>query len=50
MRRRTRRGHFDMAAYEAYLHGNLEEYELPEEEIERALKAIEPLPKPAVRA
>jgi len=43
-------GHFDMAAYEAYLHGNLEEYELPEEEIERALKAIEPLPKPAVRA
>ena len=43
-------GHFDMGAYEAYLHGDLEEFELPEEEIQRALKAIEPLPKPAVTA
>jgi tryptophan synthase beta chain len=40
-------GHFDMAAYEAYLHGSLEDFELPEEEIQRALRAIEPLPKPA---
>ena len=40
-------GHFDMAAYDAYLHGRLEDHELPEEEIERALRAIEPLPKPA---
>jgi tryptophan synthase beta chain len=37
-----------MAAYEAYLHGSLEGFELPEEEIQRALRAIEPLPKPAV--
>ncbi len=43
-------GHFDMSAYEAYLHGRLEDYELPEDEIERALRAIEPLPKPAVHA
>ena len=41
-------GHFDMAAYEAYLQGRLEDFELPEQEIERALRAIEPLPKPAV--
>jgi tryptophan synthase beta chain len=40
-------GHFDMAAYESYLHGSLEDFELPEEEIQRALRAIEPLPKPA---
>jgi tryptophan synthase beta chain len=40
-------GHFDMAAYEAYLHGELEDFELPEEEIQRALRAIERLPKPA---
>jgi tryptophan synthase beta chain len=40
-------GHFDMAAYESYLHGSLEDFELPEEEIRRALRAIESLPKPA---
>jgi tryptophan synthase beta chain len=40
-------GHFDMAAYDAYLHGRLEDHEMPEDEIERALRAIEPLPKPA---
>jgi len=40
-------GHFDMGAYDAYLHGRLEDFELPEAEIERALKAIEDLPKPA---
>ena len=39
-----------MAAYDAYLHGGLEDFELPEEEIQRALRAIEPLPKPAVPA
>jgi len=39
-------GLVDMAAYEAYLHGKLADHELPEEEIERALKDIEPLPKP----
>jgi tryptophan synthase beta chain len=40
-------GHFDMAAYDAFLHGRLEDFELPEEEIQRALRAIEGLPKPA---
>jgi len=40
-------GHFDMGAYDAYLHGELEDFSLPEEEIARALQAIEPLPKPA---
>ena len=40
-------GHFDMAAYDAYLHGRLEDHELPEAEIERALRAIDSLPKPA---
>jgi tryptophan synthase beta chain len=43
-------GHFDMAAYDNYLQGKLEDFELPEDEIARALRAIEPLPKPAVRA
>ena len=40
-------GHFDMGAYDAYLHGRLEDFELPEAEIQRALKAIEDLPRPA---
>ncbi len=40
-------GHFDMSAYDAYLHGRLEDFELPEDEIERALAAISGLPKPA---
>jgi tryptophan synthase beta chain len=41
-------GHFDLGAYDAYLAGELEDFALPDEEIERALKAIEPLPKPAL--
>jgi tryptophan synthase beta chain len=40
-------GHFDMAAYDTYLAGKLEDVALDEQEIERALRAIEPLPKPA---
>ncbi len=40
-------GHFDMAAYDAYLHGRLEDFDLPEAEIERALASIAALPKPA---
>jgi tryptophan synthase beta chain len=40
-------GHFDMAAYDDYLAGRLEDFALPEDEIQRALAAIEPLPKPA---
>jgi tryptophan synthase beta chain len=39
-------GLVDLAAYDAYLSGKLEAYELPDEEIRRALKAIEGLPKP----
>lgn len=40
-------GHFDLGAYDAYFAGKLEDFELPEAEIERALQAIEALPKPA---
>jgi tryptophan synthase beta chain len=39
-------GIVDMAAYDAYLSGKLIKYEMPDEEIKRALKAIEGLPKP----
>jgi tryptophan synthase beta chain len=35
-----------MASYEAYFAGKLTPYELPDEEIQRALKAIEGFPKP----
>jgi tryptophan synthase beta chain len=40
-------GHFDLSAYDAHFAGKLEDLALPEQEIERALKAIEALPKPA---
>jgi tryptophan synthase beta chain len=33
-------GHFDMSAYEAYLNGQLQDYEYPQEEIERAMAAL----------
>jgi len=33
-------GHFDMASYEAYLAGKLEDYEYPQHKIEEALKAV----------
>jgi len=39
-------GLVDMAAYEAYLTGKLADHALAEEEIQRALKEIDPLPKP----
>ena len=39
-------GLVDMAAYEAYLAGELSDHALPEEEIHRALEDIDPLPKP----
>ena len=39
-------GLVDMAAYDAYLSGKLADHALAEEEIQRALKEIEPLPKP----
>jgi tryptophan synthase beta chain len=40
-------GNFDMAAYDAYFAGQLEDITLPQEEIQRALRDIEGLPMPA---
>jgi tryptophan synthase beta chain len=40
-------GHFDMSAYDNYFAGKLEDVALDEQEIERALRAIEGLPTPA---
>jgi tryptophan synthase beta chain len=40
-------GHFDMAAYDNYLAGKLVDVAFDEAQMERALKAIESLPKPA---
>jgi tryptophan synthase beta chain len=39
-------GLVDLTAYESYLSGKLEPHELPDEEIQRALRAIEGFPKP----
>ncbi len=33
-------GHFDLAAYDAYFRGSLEDYEYPEEEIEKAMQSL----------
>jgi len=38
-------GHFDMAAWDSYLSGAMVDYELPDEEIQRALKDIASMPK-----
>jgi tryptophan synthase beta chain len=40
-------GLVDLAAYEAFMAGKLEDYDLPDEEIERALADIASFPKPA---
>jgi tryptophan synthase beta chain len=40
-------GHFDMAAYDSYFSGRLVDLALADEDIERALHAIEGLPVPA---
>jgi tryptophan synthase beta chain len=40
-------GHFDMAAYDSFFAGKLEDVALDEEEMQRALRAIEGLPTPA---
>jgi tryptophan synthase beta chain len=40
-------GHFDMAAYDNYFAGKLVDVALDQEELERALRAIEGLPVPA---
>jgi tryptophan synthase beta chain len=39
-------GLVDLAAYEAFFRGKLHDHPMPEEDIERALKAIDELPKP----
>ena len=33
-------GHFDLAAYDAYYQGKLKDFELPEEELKKALKSL----------
>lgn len=33
-------GHFDLTAYDSYLHGKLQDYEFPETEIKKALKDL----------
>ena len=38
-------GHFDMAAYDSYLSGQMVDYELPQAEIDRALRDLEGMPK-----
>jgi tryptophan synthase beta chain len=37
-------GHFDLAAYEQYLTGSLEDYEYPAEQVEAALAELVSLP------
>jgi tryptophan synthase beta chain len=37
-------GHFDLAAYERYLTGALEDYEYPAEKVEEALAGLSALP------
>ncbi|HFC98722.1 MAG TPA: TrpB-like pyridoxal phosphate-dependent enzyme [Thermosulfurimonas dismutans] len=37
-------GHFDLAAYDAYLEGRLEDYEYPEEKIQEALRHLPKFP------
>ena len=38
-------GHFDLAAYDAYLTGNLTDYELPQEMIDEAMKSVPEVPE-----
>jgi tryptophan synthase beta chain len=39
-------GHFDMAAYNNYLSGNLKDFDLPQEDIDRSLEKLKGYPKP----
>ena len=38
-------GHFDLAAYDAYLHGRLEDYAYPEEKVKEALASLPKVPE-----
>jgi tryptophan synthase beta chain len=40
-------GHFDLAAYDAYLNGKLEDYEYPDEAIQAAMKNLPQVKMPA---
>ncbi len=40
-------GHFDMGSYEKYFEGNLTDYDLPQEVLERALAQLPDMPAPA---
>ncbi len=40
-------GHFDLAAYDNYLSGNLVPFELPQEEIDKALAELPEISEPA---
>jgi tryptophan synthase beta chain len=40
-------GHFDMASYDAYFAGKLENYDMPKEEVVQALAELKTLPVPA---
>jgi len=40
-------GHFDLAAYDAYHNGQLTNYELPQEEIDKALAELPEISEPA---
>ena len=40
-------GHFDMGSYEKYFEGNLTDYDLPQEVLERALAQLPPVAEPA---
>jgi tryptophan synthase beta chain len=40
-------GDFDMAAYQAYFNGELEDYDYPEEDIEKAMEKLPQVPSPA---
>ncbi|HET8582567.1 MAG TPA: TrpB-like pyridoxal-phosphate dependent enzyme, partial [Jatrophihabitans sp.] len=37
-------GHLDLAAYDAYLSGNIVDHTLPDSEIEAAIDALPPVP------
>jgi tryptophan synthase beta chain len=37
-------GHFDMAAYDEYFSGRMQDYELPQEELDRSAEAMDALP------
>lgn len=41
-------GHFDLAAYDRYLAGSLEDYALPDEEIKAALETLPPYQEPVM--